>query len=37
MGIWFQCTDCIFGSNSRKQAHIHTTDNTTHTVKEEQD
>lgn len=36
MGIWFQCTECIFGSNSHKHATSHA-DSTGHAVKEEKE
>jgi hypothetical protein len=31
---WYQCEDCIFGSNSGKQASEHS-DRTGHTIREE--
>jgi hypothetical protein len=36
MGSWFACTECIFGSNSRKQAAAHEA-KTGHTIDEEED
>jgi hypothetical protein len=33
MDIFYDCQDCVFGTNSPKQAKIHT-DATKHTVKE---
>ena len=23
MGLWFQCADCVFGTNSPKAARVH--------------
>jgi hypothetical protein len=34
--MWFQCTECIFASNSPKAATKHTTD-TAHEVKQEKE
>lgn len=36
MGSWFDCQDCVFASNSPKQATKHVED-TGHSVKEEED
>lgn len=36
MGAWFDCTECVFASNSPKAAHKHETE-TGHKIDEEAD
>lgn len=37
MNIWYSCTECVFGSNSKKLANTHEDSHEDHTIIEEKD
>lgn len=37
MGVWYQCEDCIFATNSRKAATLHTAKSGHTNITEEQE